>query len=141
MADRIDYGGIDHVQLAMPVGQEGAARRFYGELLGLVEVDKPPRLAARGGCWFVDRAGAIHLHLGVDPDFRPAAKAHPAFVVRDLELLRRRLEEAGREVVEDDAIAGVRRFYTADPFGNRLEFVAEDDRGFTAPDRNAWPAK
>lgn len=141
VADRIDFAGIDHVQLAMPVGQEGKARRFYGELLGLVEVDKPPRLSARGGCWFVDRAGAIHIHLGVDPDFRPATKAHPAFVVRDLEPLRRRLEPAGGEVVEDDAIAGVRRFYAADPFGNRLEFVAESDRGFTAPDRDRRPAR
>lgn len=138
MADRIDYGGIDHVQLAMPAGGEGEARRFYGTLLGLVEVDKPPRLAARGGCWFVDRASAIHIHLGVDADFRPATKAHPAFVVWGLDLLRRLVEQAGGEAVEDDAIPGVRRFYTADPFGNRLEFVSEDDRGFTAPD---WQAR
>ena len=125
--------GLDHVQLGMPAGQEDAARRFYGEVLGLAEVPKPPALAVRGGCWFVDRAGVTHVHLGAERDFRPATRAHPAFVVRRLHSLRARLISNGSEVTDDDAIPGVRRFYASDPFGNRLEFVAEPDRGFTQP--------
>ena len=133
LADRIQYAGLDHVQLAMPANREEDARRFYEGVLGLTETDKPAGLAGRGGCWFMSRSGAIHIHLGVDPHFRPATKAHPALVVGDLEPLRRRLEAAGVGVTEDDSIEGVRRFYASDPFGNRLEFVAEADRGFTAP--------
>jgi catechol 2,3-dioxygenase-like lactoylglutathione lyase family enzyme len=125
--------GVDHVQLAMPAGQEDAARAFYGDVLGLSEVDKPAGLAGRGGCWFIGADGGVHVHLGVDPDFSPARKAHPAFVVSDLDALRERIGDAGAEVVEDESI-GVRRFYTADPFGNRIELVAEPDRGFTRAD-------
>lgn len=125
--------GIDHVQLAMPAGAEDEARRFYGEVLGLVEVPKPPALAARGGCWFSDDAGAVHVHLGVEPQFRPATRAHPGFVVRGLDDLRARLIVSGVDVKDDDAVPGVRRFYAADPFGNRIEFIAEADRGFTSP--------
>lgn len=134
MADRIDYAGVDHVQLAMPEGREGDARHFYEDVLGLMEAPKPAGLAGRGGCWFFSVLGSVHVHLGVDPNFRPAAKAHPAFVVRELEPLRRRLGAVGVDVFDDDSIDGVRRFYASDPFGNRLEFVAESDRGFTAPD-------
>jgi catechol 2,3-dioxygenase-like lactoylglutathione lyase family enzyme len=117
---------LDHVQLAMPAGGEEAARGFYGALLGLTEVPKPPLLAARGGVWF--ESGPVRLHLGVEAEFRPARKAHPAFRVRDLEALRRRLEAAGCAIQDDDALPGERRFYAADPFGNRLEFMAERRR-------------
>jgi catechol 2,3-dioxygenase-like lactoylglutathione lyase family enzyme len=118
---------------------EGEARRFYGTLLGLIEVDRPPRLAPRG-CWFVDRASAIHIHLGVGPDFRPATKAHPAFVVRDLDPVRRRLEEAVSEVVEDDAIAGVRRFYTPRADGLSADRAALQNRARLCPARSLAPA-
>jgi catechol 2,3-dioxygenase-like lactoylglutathione lyase family enzyme len=113
--------GIHHVQLAMPPGEEDRARRFYGDVLGLEEVPKPKQLAARGGCWF--RGQGVELHLGVEAGFTPARKAHPAFVVRDLSSVRRALEEAGIEVVDDTELDGFRRFYGADPFGNRLEFL------------------
>lgn len=112
---------IDHVQLAMPPGEEDAARRFYGDLLGLRETPKPPAMAARGGCWF--EAGAIRLHLGVEPDFRPARKAHPAIGVRELDQLARRLDAQGVEVRPDAELEGVARFFVNDPFGNRLEFL------------------
>ncbi len=125
---------IDHVQLAMPAGGEDAARRFYANVLGLREVPKPPSLAGRGGCWFATVEDRVHVHIGVDADFRPATKAHVAFVVHDLEEARRRLNEAGAEIVEDASIADVHRFYTSDPFGNRIELVHEADRGFTVRD-------
>jgi len=112
---------IDHVQLAMPAGREDEARRFYGGLLGLPEVTKPPNLARRGGVWF--RAGARQLHLGVEAAFRPAKKAHPAFLVRDLDELRRRLADNGHAPQDDEPLAGHERFYVNDPFGNRLEFL------------------
>lgn len=120
--------GLDHVQLAMPAGQEDVARRFYVGLLGLTEVTKPAGLVGRGGCWFV--GPSIHLHLGGDPAFVPAAKAHPGLLVANLEAARRTLDEAGVQVVDDEAIE-VERFYASDPFGNRLEFIAAGDRGFT----------
>ena len=111
---------IDHVQLAMPAGREAEARRFYAELLGIPERAKPPELAARGGAWFED--GPLKVHLGVDPDFRPAKKAHPALVVRDLRALVARLRAAGVTVVEDPQ-HGADRVYADDPFGNRLELL------------------
>jgi catechol 2,3-dioxygenase-like lactoylglutathione lyase family enzyme len=125
--------GLDHVQLAMPAGGEGTARAFYGGLLGLREVPKPAALAVRGGCWFVGRG--VALHLGVEADFRPASKAHPALLVDDLLGLRGALEAAGVSVVDDDAAIGVRRFHAFDPFGNRLELVDAADGGFTDPDQ------
>ncbi len=125
----ISVVGLDHIQLAMPPGAETAARDFYAGVLGLREVEKPAGLIGRGGCWFTREA--VHIHLGVERDFRPAAKAHPALLVDDLEGARRTLEAAGVEVTADDSIT-VRRFYAADPFGNRLEFVDARDRGFTA---------
>jgi catechol 2,3-dioxygenase-like lactoylglutathione lyase family enzyme len=118
----VEYAAIDHVQLAMPAGEEDKARRFYADVLGLDEVPKPAGLAGRGGCWFTSPGGEIHVHLGVDLEFRPARKAHPALAVRDIDALRHRLLDGGAEVIEDDAI-DVRRFYTADPFGNRIEVV------------------
>ena len=138
LADRMEYAGIDHVQLAMPPGREDDARRFYEDVLGLMETDKPAGLVARGGCWFFSMSGGVHIHLGVDPEFRPATKAHMAFVIRDLAVARCNLLASGVQVIDDDSIAGVHRFYASDPFGNRLEFIAESDRGFTSPDWEAF---
>lgn len=115
--------GLDHLQLSMPTGQEAQARAFYGELLGLEEVPKPPILAARGGVWFV-LADGRGLHLGVEEGFQPARKAHPAFAVEGLDALAGLLAAAGHPVTWDQAIPEVRRFYSQDPFGNRLEFQA-----------------
>jgi catechol 2,3-dioxygenase-like lactoylglutathione lyase family enzyme len=113
--------GIDHVQLAMPAGREEAAREFYCRLLGIPEVPKPPELAKRGGAWF--EKGEVRIHLGVDPDFRPARKAHPGLRVRGLSVLVAALRDAGYKVSQDEALAGVRRVFVADPFGNRLELI------------------
>jgi len=112
---------IDHVQIAAPEGCEPAARDFFGRLLGLEEIEKPEKLRARGGCWF--KIGTRQLHVGVESDFRPAAKAHPAFAVHDIEALFRDLSAAGVRCKWDDALAGIRRFYAQDPWGNRLEFT------------------
>ena len=107
----------------MPPGEEEAARAFYGRALGLEEVPKPEHLAARGGCWF--RGPALELHLGVEKDFRPARKAHPAFRVRGLAAVRERLEAVGAEIVDDTQLDGHDRFYAFDLFGNRLELIEE----------------
>jgi RimJ/RimL family protein N-acetyltransferase/catechol 2,3-dioxygenase-like lactoylglutathione lyase family enzyme len=112
---------IEHVQLAMPRGEEDKARGFYSGLLGLPEVAKPAELAKRGGVWF--ERGAVKVHLGVEAEFRAAKKAHPAFLVHDLEGLVQRLREAGVEVVDDGLLPGYGRVYVADPFGNRLELM------------------
>jgi len=113
--------GIDHVQVAMPPGQEAAARAFYADLLGMTELEKPPVLAVRGGCWFA--SGNAALHLGVEASFTPARKAHPALLVHDLDGLAAALTAAGYECIPADGeIPGVRRFHTGDPFGNRIEF-------------------
>ena len=115
--------GLDHVQLAMPRGGEAVARAFYGEALGLGELAKPAHLAVRGGVWFA--AGAVQLHLGVEDDFRPARKAHPALAVDGMTALCERLAAAGVSVRPDDPVGGRSRFFVDDPFGNRLEFIAE----------------
>jgi catechol 2,3-dioxygenase-like lactoylglutathione lyase family enzyme len=117
--------GIDHVQVAAPPGCEGDARRFYGGLLGLAELPKPPALAGRGGAWFALGSGQ-QLHVGVEEEFAPALKAHPALLVAAgaLEAVAERLVEAGCEVRWDDALSDVARFYVADPWGNRLELMA-----------------
>jgi len=112
---------IEHVQLAMPAGGEAQARAFYQDLLGLAETPKPAALAKRDGCWF--EQGALKLHLGVEADFRPAKKAHPALLVEDLAALRARLEATGGATREAEPLAGFKRFYAEDPFGNRLEFL------------------
>lgn len=112
---------LDHVQLAMPAGGEDDARGFYSGLLGLPEVPKPPHLAARGGCWFED--ADLKLHLGVDPDFRPARKAHPALLVSGLAALLDQLRVAGVTIVDDEPLEGYDRAYVDDPFGNRLELM------------------
>lgn len=114
--------GIHHVLLGMPPGREQAAVAFYEGILGLPRVDKPPHLAARGGCWF--ESDDTRIHLGVDPAFRPADKAHPALVVSDLPGLRRRLEQSDVPTVDDQPLPGYDRFYAYDPFGNRLEFLS-----------------
>jgi len=112
---------IHHVQLACPPGSEDTLRGFYTGVLGLQELAKPPVLAARGGCWFGGHG--IELHLGVEHDFRPARKAHPGLLVHDLDGWADRLRDAGAPVVFDDGLPGMRRFYTEDPHGNRLEFL------------------
>jgi len=113
--------GLHHVQLSAPRGSENVLRDFYGELLGMVEVAKPPVLAARGGAWF--RSGALELHLGIEDDFRPARKAHPGLLVEGLEAMAERLVAAGVEVDWDDDFPGYRRCYVQDPHGNRLELL------------------
>jgi catechol 2,3-dioxygenase-like lactoylglutathione lyase family enzyme len=113
--------GIDHVQIAAPAGCEPAARKFFGELLGLEEIEKPEALRARGGCWF--RVGDRQLHIGVEKDFRPAKKAHPAFSVGNIQACFERLQQAGIACVRDEDRGGVKRFYAEDPWGNRLEFT------------------
>ena len=112
---------IEHVQLAMPPGGEARARAFYADLLELVEVSKPAHLAQRGGCWF-ERDG-VKLHLGVEADFRPARKAHPALQVEGLSELIHRLRRYGVSVVEDETLEGWQRAYVLDPFGNRIELM------------------
>ena len=109
---------IHHVQLACPAGSEEASRAFFGGVLGLSEIAKPPVLAARGGCWF--RGEGIEIHLGVEEDFRPARKAHPGLLVTDLDAWAERLTAAGHAAEFDDDFPGMRRFYSADPHGNRL---------------------
>ena len=113
--------GIDHVQLAMPAGREDEARQFYGRLLGIPEVAKPPDLAKRGGVWF--ESAGVKIHLGVDPEFRPARKAHPALRVKGLRALADRLRDASVAVVEDEPLGGDDRVYASDPFGNRIELI------------------
>jgi hypothetical protein len=112
---------LDHVQLAMPAGGEPAARQFYAMILGIPEIPKPPELARRGGCWF--ERGALKIHLGVEREFRPARKAHPALVVQDLPALILRLQENGLSVNRDEPLEGYERVYVDDPFGNRIELM------------------
>jgi catechol 2,3-dioxygenase-like lactoylglutathione lyase family enzyme len=116
---------IDHVQLAAPPGCEAEARRFFAELLGLEELEKPVPLRARGGVWF--RVGEQQLHVGVEQEFAPARKAHPAFAVSRYDELLARLRAAGVPVTDDASIPGVRRCYVADPWGNRIELVAVEN--------------
>lgn len=113
---------IDHVQVAMPRGAEEAARGFYAGLLGMEEVPKPASLAGRGGVWF--QSGAAQVHLGVEQEFRPARKAHPAFLTDDLAALVAILEGAGYAVAKDEPpLEGYRRVHVFDPFGNRIELM------------------
>jgi catechol 2,3-dioxygenase-like lactoylglutathione lyase family enzyme len=112
--------GLDHVQVACPTGSEDALRGFYGEVLGMTELPKPPALAARGGVWF--RAGSCVIHCGVEDPFMPARKAHPGIAVSDVDALALAVGGLGAPVDWDDNLPGVRRFHTQDPVGNRLEF-------------------
>jgi catechol 2,3-dioxygenase-like lactoylglutathione lyase family enzyme len=130
VTERVEIVGIDHVQLLMPPGGETAARRFYGDLLGLREVAKPAGLAPRGGCWFVG-VGGTAIHVSVDGRFIAAHKAHPGLVVVDLDAARRSLAAGGARIVDEDSGLSVRRCYTEDPFGNRIELIEAGDAGFT----------
>src|SRR5262245_43588774 len=113
--------GVEHIQLAMPAGREQEARAFYTGLLGIPESVKPPHLAKRGGAWFEN--GAVKLHLGVEADFRPARKAHPALLVSGLEALIGRLKAHGVPLSDDEPLEGYLRVFVADPFGNRIELM------------------
>jgi catechol 2,3-dioxygenase-like lactoylglutathione lyase family enzyme len=112
---------IDHIQIAAPEGCESAARDFYGSVLGMKEIEKPPVLRARGGCWF--ECGSQQLHIGVEKDFQAGKKAHPAFAVLHLDELREKLLVRGVRVIYDDNLPETRRLYAEDPWGNRLEFI------------------
>jgi len=116
------FTAIDHVQLAMPVGEEEIARRFYVGLLGMTEIPKPPELAKRGGCWFA--SASVQVHLGMEAEFRPAKKAHPAFRCADYDAMITRLQAAGIEATEAADIPGVRRCHVHDPFGDRIELIS-----------------
>jgi catechol 2,3-dioxygenase-like lactoylglutathione lyase family enzyme len=117
----VPFKALDHVQLAMPPGEEEKARAFYRDLLGMIELPKPAELAKRGGCWFA--SGEVQIHLGVEKDFRPAKKAHPALRCCDYEALTDRLREAGVGVTADDSNPRVTRCYVDDPFGNRIDLI------------------
>lgn len=112
---------LHHVQVCCPAGGEDAARSFYRDALGMSEVEKPAALAARGGCWF--RADGVEVHVGVEPEFRPAEKAHPALLVEDIDDVAGRVADRGFPVTWDGDFPGYRRFYTADGNGNRVEIL------------------
>jgi catechol 2,3-dioxygenase-like lactoylglutathione lyase family enzyme len=112
---------IDHVQLAMPAGRENDAVAFYEAILGVRQVSKPDDLAKRGGCWF--ECGSVKVHLGVEPDFRPARKAHPAFIVDNLDELVKALSARGHRLEKAEPLQGYDRIYVDDPFGNRIELL------------------
>ncbi|WP_153397683.1 VOC family protein [Ornithinicoccus halotolerans] len=116
--------GLHHVQVVVPAGSEERVRGYYGGVLGLPEIEQPPAIAARGGVWFA--AGEQELHVGVEEPFRPARKAHPCFLVADLDAVAEAVESAGGEVRWDEQIPGVRRFHTDDLFGNRVEVRQAD---------------
>ena len=112
---------LDHVQLAMPPKREADAERFYAGLLGFERVPKPPPLAVKGGCWF--RVAGVQIHLGVEQDFRPAKKAHPALIVAGLDALCGKLQACGVAVRFNEELPGVRRCFVDDPFGNLIELI------------------
>jgi catechol 2,3-dioxygenase-like lactoylglutathione lyase family enzyme len=118
------FVGLDHVQIAIPPDGEAAARAFYADQLGMTLIEKPESLRGRGGFWL--QTGIHQLHIGIQKDFVPASKAHPAFAVRSWNEYREALARRGVAIVPDDALPGVDRFYVFDPFGNRLEFVGRD---------------
>jgi catechol 2,3-dioxygenase-like lactoylglutathione lyase family enzyme len=118
--------GLDHVQLAAPAGCEEEARHFFRDVLGMPEVPKPENLRKRGGVWF--QCGPQTIHIGVETPFTPAKKAHPAFVIQNMEALMQRLTELQVEIKVNEEIPGVKRFFIDDPFGNRLEFMEVGDR-------------
>jgi catechol 2,3-dioxygenase-like lactoylglutathione lyase family enzyme len=115
---------LHHVQVSCPSGGEAAARAFYGDVLGLPEVAKPPVLAARGGVWFRD--AGVELHVGVEAPFTPTGKAHPALLVDDIDALARVVKAAGYPVDWDDDFPGYRRFHTRDGHGNRVEILSDE---------------
>ncbi|WP_232696064.1 VOC family protein [Brevibacillus daliensis] len=115
------FTGIEHVQIAAPKGCEDQAREFYGSVLGMKELPKPANLVSRGGCWFI--VGQQELHIGVQENFTPATKAHPGFLVQNLQQLREKLTQSGITIKEEPSIDGRTRFFVTDPFGNRIEFL------------------
>ncbi len=115
------FKAIDHIQLAAPKGNEATARKFFVDILGFEEMEKPEELRKRGGVWF--RTGKTQVHIGVEEPFAPAKKAHPAFEVENIEALKKHLLLNGVEVIEDNNLPGANRFYTSDPFGNRIEIL------------------
>ena len=119
--------GFDHVQVAMPRGEEDRARSFYADLLGLKEIPKPAPLAGRGGLWF--QCGQLQLHLGIEEPFSPARKAHPAFRIHRYRELLARLEASGYSAVPDTSLPGVERASVSDPFGNRVELINGEGAG------------
>jgi catechol 2,3-dioxygenase-like lactoylglutathione lyase family enzyme len=121
MTEGFELIGIHHVQLAMPEGEDADAVRFYGETLGLTQVPRPEALSPRGGVWFV--SGDLEVHLGVEDQFRPAVKAHPAILVKGLGKIRSTIEEAGYKISDTVQIEGFDRVYVRDPFGNRIELI------------------
>jgi len=116
--------GLDHILLAIPEGNEDLARSFYSGILGLKEIVKPQALSGRGGMWFA--CGNLTVHLGTDPKFQPALKAHPAFLVDELDRLRERCDAHGLPTQDDVPLPGRRRFFVSDPFGNRIELMTHD---------------
>jgi catechol 2,3-dioxygenase-like lactoylglutathione lyase family enzyme len=112
---------LDHVQIAVPVASEGRARAFYSGILGFAEVPKPTEMAERKSIWFV--AGGVNLHLGIEPNFTPAHRAHPAFVVEGLDAILASCARAGIPTKPDTSFNGFRRVHVFDPFGNRLELM------------------
>ncbi len=116
--------GLDHIQLAMPAGEEARARAFFTGVLGMAELAKPISLAGRGGCWFA--CGAQELHVGVEAGFRPAKKAHPAFLVKDLAAVQAQLKAANVEIYHQPRLPNARRIFVEDPFGNRIELIERD---------------
>jgi catechol 2,3-dioxygenase-like lactoylglutathione lyase family enzyme len=124
MPDSVSFLRLHHVQLAIPRDGEEKCRAFWRDILGMLEVEKPEPLAARGGCWF--RGGGLELHLGVEEPFVPSRKAHPGILVEGLSALAAHLEQSGAPVIWDGDFPGHRRFYSQDPFGNRLEFLEKD---------------
>lgn len=115
------YHGLDHVQLAIPSGKEDVARKFYCDVLGMVEIEKPEDLKKRGGLWL--QCGKHQVHLGIDQDFKPAQKAHPAIHVKNLGQLKQRILSKDIALSDDELLPGAKRFYVNDPFGNRIEFL------------------
>jgi catechol 2,3-dioxygenase-like lactoylglutathione lyase family enzyme len=140
----IDIETIDHLQVLAPTGSEAAVRAFYGETLGLVEVEKPPELKARGGVWYKIGPGAVLLHIGVEENPPDAGRRHFAFRVRDVAGARQALEEAGVRTGDAPRVSGMPRFYAWDPFGNQIEFMAYEGarsyKRFRTPARRAVAA-
>jgi catechol 2,3-dioxygenase-like lactoylglutathione lyase family enzyme len=122
----VPFTAIDHFQMAIPPGQEDVARSFYCDLLGMTEIPKPPELKKNGGAWFT--SGDVQVHIGVDPHFHPATKAHPALRCGDYAGLLEKLRAADHEIVPDRSIPGVERCHILDPFGNRIELIAEQSK-------------
>lgn len=115
------FTAIDHIQLAAPKGSEEEARRFFKDILQFNEIEKPEVLRKRGGVWF--GIGNLQIHIGIEEPFSPAKKAHPAFEIENLEALKQHLIDNGVDVIVDNNLPNANRFYTSDPFGNRLEFL------------------